>query len=213
MLKAIIFDLDGTLVNTYPLAKKVAIDNFKKHKIRLLKKDFKFLVGSAWSDFVNYVFKQRNIKPIDGIVKDIGDDYSYGLKYETELFEEAIPLLKLLSNDYKLALCSGSYERDVKLNINKFHLKKYFDVIVSYDDVKVGKPAPDIYLKTLEKLKLPASSCIGIEDSVHGIHSLKNARIKSIGITHSMTKQDLKDADYIVSDLSEIGKLINKIDQ
>lgn len=212
MLKAIIFDLDGTLVNTFPLAKKVARENFKKHKIRLLKKDFKFLVGSAWSDFVNYVYKEKNIKPIEGLVKKIGDDYSYGLKYETELYEEAIPLLKLLNQNYRLALCSGSYERDVKLNIDKFHLKKYFDVIVSYDDVKIGKPAPDIYLKSLEKLKLPASSCIGIEDSVHGVQSLKNARIKSIGITHSMTEKDLKEADYIVNDLSEISKLINKID-
>ena len=85
----------------------------------------------------------------------------------------------------------------------------YFEKIVSGEDVKEGKPAPDVYLKAAESFGVKPSECVAIEDSIMGMRSAKAAGFTCIAYRNSYTL-DYSYADYIVDDFSEIFPLLKK---
>jgi len=89
------------------------------------------------------------------------------------------------------------------------NIKNYFDTIVSGEDVKNGKPAPDIFLLTCQKLKVKPEECIAIEDSQNGVLSAKNGNLKCIAVPTSLTKHmDFSKADYIIDNLIKIKNIL-----
>ncbi len=112
-------------------------------------------------------------------------------------------LTELRFNDIVLNVASSSAKRNIELILNRLSLIKFFTVIVSGEEVKYGKPAPDIFLFVSDKTGIPPEKCLVIEDSSNGITAAKSAGMKCLGFKNSGTNlQDLSGADFTIMDFS-----------
>jgi len=115
---------------------------------------------------------------------------------------------KMLSH---FAICSSSSHQEIDLVLGKIcngDLKKYFKLITAIEDVTLGKPSPEGYLKTANFLKVPPENCLVIEDSRNGVNAAKAANMHVIAITTTHDKSALTHADYIFNNYNEIKKFI-----
>jgi len=213
MIKAIFFDLDGTIVNTmyshYQGWKKVLSD----YDILISKKYFFLNEGIKLQKMVELYFKDSNKKISEKIVNDlIKKKNSYFLKNYKLVFYPGIKnLIKFLydENYFIGIVTSGSRIRVMRSLPNNFI--NYFDKIITGDDCQRGKPFPDPYLKALKYSKFKASQCLVYENAPFGILSAKKAKIKTVAVTNTLDKNFLKDANYIVNSALDFKRLLLKI--
>jgi len=212
MIKAVIFDMDGVIIDSHPNINKLftKVAN-QKLKINILEKEFAKYPGMRFEDRIKKILSQKGIKIIDEKIMDAVD---YGRKIyfsgsfikEIPLFEGIRELLETLkTSGTKIALGTNGSIRTVArvLEINK--LKKYFSAIVTFDDVEHGKPAPDIFLKAAENLKLKPEECIVIDDAIEGIIAAHSAGMKIIAVASTQKKEQLREADIIVDTIKDIN--------
>ncbi len=179
MIKAILFDLDGVLVDMpeghyEALNKALSLFGAKinreehvsvfnglptKAKIEKMERDGRLPVGLK--DFINSV-KQKHTKEI--IPKYCVPDYS-----------KIILLKHLKKQGYKLGCCSNSIKETLHLMLKSAQLYDFFDIIIGNDEVKNHKPHPEMYLKAFEVLNIGPDDCIIVEDSPHGIEAAKRS--------------------------------------
>src|SRR5262249_8652496 len=107
-----------------------------------------------------------------------------------------------------LALASGSERLVVEAVLSLDGLRHHFAAVVSGSDITRGKPAPDIFLRAAELLRVPPSVCWVIEDSKPGIAAARAAGMRAIAITNTYPAAELKGADYVVSTYTEIQALL-----
>jgi HAD superfamily hydrolase (TIGR01509 family) len=118
--------------------------------------------------------------------------------------------------NYKLSVASSSAKANINFVLEKLNLKKYFDFVISGEEVANGKPAPDIFLKVAERFNIENENCIVIEDSTNGVKAASSAGMKSVGFKNNNSNfQDLTGADIVVqsfegADLNKIIELIEK---
>ncbi len=213
MLKAVIFDMDGVLVDTEPL--------YDRHRIAYLKRlghelepDFfdsrRVTFGglsarSYWKIMIEHLKLPHSI---EHLIKDSRKDYLEFLLSLPELkpnpgIKELID--RLLKAKIKLAIGSSASSKRINTFLKIFNFEDRFKVIVCGDDVKQGKPAPDIYLKAAELLSVDPRDCVVIEDAANGVKSAKAAGMKVIGYAGSShNTQDLSGADLIIKSFSEL---------
>jgi beta-phosphoglucomutase-like phosphatase (HAD superfamily) len=111
----------------------------------------------------------------------------------------------------RLALATSSVSASARPFLDRHRLTAFFDVIVTGEEIERGKPSPDIYLSAAEKLSIPADACLVIEDALSGIAAAKAAgmHVAAIPDTRFVDAGDYeKQADYLLSDLSEIPALV-----
>ncbi len=211
MIKAIIFDLDDLMVHSSPLHFKAFYNAFAEHGIDTRKMDEaaqKNLFGLSIPHIIGLI--------IDYFKADIDKDTV--LRRRNELFIEYVktdlqpmPGLDTFTQNvarwgFRRALASSGHRDYIELALSKIGIEDYFETIVSGDDVKHAKPAPDIFLKAAAELGLKPSECCVIEDAAHGITAAKAAGMRVIGVDNSLIelKQDLSKADVAVGRLDEI---------
>ena len=116
-------------------------------------------------------------------------------------------------NGFKIAMGSSGSKKYIDIVLKKFKIEDYFDVIVTGDDVKHGKPDPETYLVASQKLELKPSETLVLEDATNGIYSAKAAGCWCIAVVNKITPpQNLAKADLIVNSLEEIDlDLINSL--
>ncbi len=113
----------------------------------------------------------------------------------------------------RLAIATSSVSASARPFLDRHQLTKYFDVIISGDEIERGKPAPDIYLRSAEKLDVSPNACLVIEDSLSGIAAAKAAkmRVAAIPDRRFVNPHDYeKEADYLLANLSEILPLVRQ---
>jgi HAD superfamily hydrolase (TIGR01509 family) len=216
MKYAVIFDLDGVLIDSIGMLWQVWREEFKLYGPKLSKKEFSRYIGMSLRD----ALIDRNKK--------------YGLNIDLQSFskeswEMQLKLIKKLKPDKKLIgflkeLKSHNIPLGIGTNSPMFRtekildilkIKKYFSAIVTVSHIERHKPHPDIFLETARKLKVKPENCIVFEDAPNGIEAAKRGKMKSIGrLTKHNTKKELKNADLIIKDFSEVSysvleKLIN----
>jgi len=211
MIKAIIYDLDDLMVNSIGLHKEANKKVFKNYNVdfnKLPKELYYKFVGMRVVDILEIFIKEFNLK-IN--LKDLEDkrEKIFLELVENELEEmpglvESLELFK--TNNLKIAIASSGTRKYINLVLKKFDLENYFDIIISGDDVKNGKPNPETFIVAAEKLKTPVQNCLVLEDATNGIESAKKAGCICIAIKNSYTpKQDLSKADKILNSLSDIN--------
>lgn len=122
---------------------------------------------------------------------------------ELKIYPGVVACIKKLAQNYTLALTTSSTKLEVQATMKITGLSDLFKVIVTSEDVNRGKPDPEPYLVTLEKLGLPASQCLVIEDSENGVKSAKAAGIKCIAISNTEIPEKLQLADAIIATYKE----------
>lgn len=207
-MKAVIFDMDGVIIDSEPIHFEVDIQTMKDFGCSISKEELNKYVGTT----NEYMYTDiKNKYEIDKSIEEI-------INYRSELVKrkviesDLIPiegirdLLKDLKDKNILAAIASSSPRDfIEVVVSKFELEDYFSCILSGEEVENGKPAPDIYVETAKKLGIVPEECIVIEDSKNGVMAAKEAGMKCIGFKNiNSGEQDLSKADYIVNSIVEI---------
>ncbi len=196
MLKAIIFDLDGTLVDSLPYHHESWRIFFKKNNIE--ENDFneiyKNYKGGGTLELMTSVFGDIYTK--DELEK-MSDDKEVIFRdiYRSKIFpinglRKFLDSLK--KNNILLSIGSNAIRKNVLMTIKELGITNYFSSIICGDEVSKGKPDPEMYIKTLSNLKVNKNECIIFEDSIEGVTAAKNANIKAIGVTSSQSSEILK---------------------
>jgi len=211
MLKAIIFDLDGTLVDSLPYHHEswrifFKNNNLEEHDFSEVLKEYK---GGGTLELMTSVFGDMYTKDE---LKKMTDDKEIIFReiYKSKIYPiEGLNkfLDNLKENNILLSIGSNAIRKNVLMTIEKLGIIDYFSSIICGDEVSKGKPDPEMYLKTLSNLKMDKNECIIFEDSIEGVTAAKNAGIKSIGVTSSQSSEILKSvgAFKTINDYTEIS--------
>lgn len=211
MIKGLLFDLDGVLVDT---------------EIWHIKADEVCLKDLGYDDvdpmvFVSLIGAGKGMDPWEEIYRKLPEKYRYnGFKdnfrnYKSTLFSyppfselifpEVRESLKTLKNNgYLLACCSSSKPDYINKALRDCDIYQYFDVVLSGHDFTKSKPDPEIYLTAMKKLNLVNDECAVIEDSSYGIEAGKNAGMKVLCIRDHFFNINQTRADYMFENLKEI---------
>jgi beta-phosphoglucomutase len=117
------------------------------------------------------------------------------------LSEGALDLLKALKAD-NIMIGLASVSKNAPFLLEAMEINEYFDVVVNPNEIKNGKPAPDIFLMAAQKLNVKPENCVGIEDAYAGVESIKSAGMTPVGIG---TKEVLSNCDTVLSSLTEVN--------
>ncbi|MGC8805245.1 MAG: HAD-IA family hydrolase, partial [Candidatus Ratteibacteria bacterium] len=134
-------------------------------------------------------------------------------KNGAKMMPGAADFIDAMSRNYVLAVASNSDINFIRNLLERSKLMPYFAFVLGYQDISNPKPAPDIYLKCAEKLKLLPEECAVIEDSPAGIKAAKNAGMTCIAITSLLPETMLSEADFVVKsfDIERIKDSLNSI--
>ncbi|MBN2517711.1 MAG: HAD family phosphatase [Candidatus Altiarchaeota archaeon] len=212
-MKAAIFDWDGTLVDSFPVAykvfKQVLGDDFTET-------DLKNSFGVGAGGVVRGYFERKGIPYSEKKIKELAKEKTrvqVTLASETKVLPGVIETLDFLKKEkYRIAICSSNYKSVIDSVLKENGLSGYFEVIITGDNTwaKKLKPHPDIFLHTAEDLKLPPRECVVFEDSPMGIEAAKNAGMEVIGLcTGPFTRDEVKakDPDLVVDSLRQLDEI------
>ena len=207
---AILFDMDGVIVDSEPLHQKAFEALFeelgRKHDHGIVFHEYYGRSdGALLRDFI-----QRHNLP-DELEDLSARKLKYFLGYLREhrpVFQELQALVPDLARRYKLAVATSSshHVADVVMEISG--LGSYFNVIMAREDIRLPKPDPEIYFTTARKLGVRPSTCCVIEDSPHGVQAAKMAGMTCIGLTSSLPPEKLSRADHIARNHEDVRRLL-----
>lgn len=204
-MKAVIFDMDGVLIDSEALHLYDFRVFLQKHNQNLTNEELSEFVGLDAKTFIGHL--QEIWKPVS-LLPSI-EEIKEGCKYPSDSFQDMLVphvrfiLSHLKKNNIKIAIASSSPYNIIYKMLSINDIDSYFDVIVSGNDVQAKKPSPDIYFETLKRLELPSNDCIVIEDSLVGIQAAINAGLYVIAVKENRFLVNQSQADCIVNDLIE----------
>ena len=207
--EAVLFDMDGVLIDSEELMTKAGMLALKDYGIEAKPEDFVPFVGRGEDLYIGGVAEKYG-HPYDPEMKQRCYDY-FGQYVETDAaVPEEIPdlLYKLKELGCKICVCTSADWNKVVHNLRAMGTgKEIFDAFVTGDDIKRKKPDPEIYLKGAEYLKVEPEKCLVVEDAPNGIQAAHAAGMTAVGIDTSFPEAVLKeqaDPDYIIHSLSEL---------
>ncbi|MGB8450981.1 MAG: GNAT family N-acetyltransferase [Anaerocolumna sp.] len=216
MLKAVIFDMDGVLVDSEPLHARAAVAALTDLGFNVTIDYCYQFIGSTTVHMLESMKKDYNISLTVTELLTVYQETLHKL-IKTEGYEP-IPYTKALIMDLynhgvKLAIASSSSVKEIEAVVKALGIKKYFTKLVSGTKVSQPKPAPDIFLKAAAELGMNTNECIIIEDSFNGVSSATAAGIPVIGYVNEHSgKQDLSAASILIEGFNEINyKFIENI--
>ena len=186
----------------------------QKHGVSLGPTDFRrYTGGTAWDMFEDLIKRHDLDATVDELFQDKERILFELLEANLKPISGVIDLIKRLKEKgLKLAIGSSGHNRLVDFSLTKFGIKKYFDAIVTGEDVEKGKPAPDIYDYALKAMKLDADECIAFEDSINGIKSSLGANLNTIITINDYTKDhDFSNASIVLDQMGEPGQTFTVI--
>ena len=211
MIKAVIFDLDGVLINSEPLHIEAWRRFCRKERRSISEERLAAAVGLYDGEVVRLWFgPDLPDEEVNRIVRAKFDEFHRLVSERFETFPGVVKCVEALAKEFRLAVASSEWRASIELVTEKLGIKKYLQAACGKEDITRHKPHPEIYLKLARLLNLQPPSCAAIEDSPAGIASAKAAGFKCVGITNSFPAEKLKDAgaDLIIESLKNTDELL-----
>ncbi len=207
---AVIFDMDGVIVNSEPLHQECEREIFQDLDIVLSQEEHDRFLGVSGSDMWKQIIDRFDLKESVEHLIEIQND-CFIKKLESS---KPLPIIKgvktliqsLSENQIVIMLASSSSQRLVSEVLRLSKLNNYFTYVISGSEVTNSKPSPDIFFKAAMAGGINPDKCVVIEDSENGITAAKRAGMKVIGFLNGFNAEEsVSNADLIVSDFSEIS--------
>ncbi|MBL8022535.1 MAG: HAD family phosphatase [Leptospirales bacterium] len=202
-VKAVIFDMDGLMIDSERLYIQIESDMATEHGRTLTREVVARMMGQRPIDSMRIFAEDLSIpvSPVE-LLAERDRRLLRRMEYDLELMPGLRETLASLRGKYALAIATGATGRFLDLTLDRFNLRGDFSVLVSSDGIQNGKPHPEIYLKTIGLLQMPAECCVVLEDSANGVRAGSSAGAYSIAVPSEHTAhQDFSSAAHIASNL------------
>ncbi len=209
MIKAVIFDLDGVLIDSEEMHYLAWKKMLGEDGISITAEDFSHVFGKTGNDILKGFYARANKRAEEKTINaKIDRKNVFFREIAAKMLKPSkgsVELLKDLKNNGLAAAIGTSTPRgNVKFYMEKTGLKDFFKGYVCADDITKGKPDPEVFLKAAALLKQKPEDCVVFEDAKHGIEAAKRGGMKCIAVASTHEKSELKGADLVISDLSEV---------
>ena len=208
MIKAVIFDMDGVMIDSEPLWEKTERILLARRNIDYTPEYRDMIVGLNQTDSGKLLKDTFSLpESVDEIISERVEILTSIYEEELELVEALSPLLEALRQKrYMLAVASSSPLKVINFVLDMFSLHEYFDAVVAGEATEKGKPHPDIYLHTAERLGVSPTECVAIEDSINGVRSALAAGMFCIAIPDKrLSRAPFESAHMILENMDEIS--------
>jgi len=215
-IKAVIFDMDGVLIDSEPLWRKAMIEGFASIGVLITEEDCKKTTGNRLKEVVEYWFEKLDIldflpteiehRIINTLVKLINKD--------GKAISGVIEVINFCNNkNIKIGLATSSSNHLMKAVLEKLKLKNTFKSSISAENLEYGKPHPEVFLICASQLQISPLECIVIEDSINGVIAAKAAfmRVISLPEQENINTHKFSIADYKLNNMQEVLKLFKTI--
>ena len=215
ILRSIIFDLDGVLADSEPWWSQIDAKLLAEY-VNYQGEYHQNVLGVSYRLAVEFYKKAFGLSvPTEEMMRRRGEIATEFFANRIGLFPNVKEVLaKLRQMRLHLAVATSSVGASARPFLDRHQLTKFFEVIVTGEEVEHGKPAPDIYLCAAEKLGVSAQSCVVVEDALAGVAAAKaaNMRVAAIPDTRFVNPREYeKKADYVLSSLKELPALVRKL--
>jgi HAD superfamily hydrolase (TIGR01509 family) len=210
MIKTVIFDMDGVIVDTEPVHHYAYNEHFKQLNIDITPEIYASFTGNSTKNIFEKLKERFNLEEdVQTLVetkRNLFND-AFDKKEDLYLLDGVEDLIKeLYQNGMQLVLASSSAKVTINRIFNRFDLHQYFTHIVSGEDFPKSKPHPAIFEHAAFLSETPRENCIVIEDSTNGILAAKSAGIYCIGYDSVNSKmQDYSKANEVISNFNELS--------
>ncbi len=206
--KAMIFDLDGTLINSLPYHFLAFKDLLLEHDIRINDSHLKKMMGMPTTDILKELKKKYRFKEN---VHDLREERRYHyfkfLGRRNIVFPKVKETLKKLRFNYKIAVATGS-SKVIFMHSTDKDFQDVFDFVATINDVKKGKPYPEQFLYTAGRLRAKPKDCVVIGDSIYDAIAAKRAGMDFIGVTTGYTHRQILFRHGAARVLKSVNELI-----
>ena len=217
MLRAVILDFDGVITDSEILHFRALNSVLAGFGFQMTKKDYyQYYLGLSDLDFFKELEQKGRLRldsrQMQQALEEKKQLYEKLAMTEGRIIEGVRDFLEMLrQNNIPMAICSGALLPEISLILEGAKLRHFFDCVVSAEQIKKGKPAPDGLLLTLQKLNeksknpITADQCIVIEDSHWGLEAAEAAGMHPVAVTNSYDARQLTPAEKVVDCLSELS--------
>jgi len=208
MIKAVIFDMDGVLVESENAHIEAEKQTLLKYGVKISAEELHTYTGTtARFMFTELIKKNKLNTTFEKIFNEKEEILFRLLKEEMRPTKGIIELLRKLKQErVKLAIASSSHRRLIEFVLEQLNIALFFASVISSEDVANSKPDPEIFLKSASKLGVNPADCVVIEDSKLGLEAARRARMKCVGYRNpSSGNQDLSRADVVIDDFSKLS--------
>lgn len=217
MLRAVIFDFNGIIVNDEPIHFRLFQKVLGEEGIALTEEDYyaRYLGFDDRGAFIaGYRDHRRDLSEakLAELVDRKAVYYQEAIRNHVEIFPGVKPLVASLAQTLPLAVASGALRHEIETILSTITLRSHFDAVVSAEDVTAGKPEPEIFIKALAALNtglehrnvIAAADCLVIEDSKEGVRGARRAGMKCLAVTNSHAAELLGEATAVVNSLEQV---------
>ncbi len=209
MLKAVLFDLDGTIIDSEPMHTAAVVKILEDRSVRPDPSDLDRYIG------ISSTVMWRDMRDAHGFSESVDELKALQLNLNIEMLGKAgsilVPgVLELLrdlrAQGIRTAVASSSARDYIETVLARYGIAVFFDTVVSGEEVPRGKPRPDVFLRAAELLGVEPKSCVVLEDSDNGLTAAREAGIRAVGFRNPNSgRQTLSLADRVVDDMRHVS--------
>jgi len=212
IMRGVLFDLDGTLVDCLTLHLQAAQEVVERTwNLQFTREDLEPYYGLSTVHIITEFLKKHKVEgaDVEKYVRDRRDVFLELVKKKgVFILPGALKLLKELSKrKVPVGVATSNRRHVAEAILEHGGLTQFIQSLTTREDVEHGKPAPDFFRVAAKKLKLGAEDCVGIEDSIYGVQSIKSAGLKSVAVAtgvHPVKELEAEQPDLVAKNLTEV---------